>query len=114
MIIISRSTFFNALIASTTITYPSQSPPPTSSPQLPNPITEINYDVSSKFVRSKVKEIIQEDPTIAGPILRLAFHDAVVRTTSSSKNDTSQSSSSLHGGADGTYESIIYCFSYFM
>ena len=105
MITISRSTFFHALIASTTITPPS--PSPASSPQIPNPTTEINYDVGSQFVRNKVREIIQEDPTIAGPILRLAFHDAVVRTTTS-KSGPGQSSSLLNGGADGSYDQFLF------
>ena len=106
MITISRSTFFHALIASTTITPPS--PSPASSPQIPNPTTEINYDVGSQFVRNKVREIIQEDPTIAGPILRLAFHDAVVRTTTTSKSGPGQSSSLLNGGADGSYDQFLF------
>ena len=52
------------------------------------------YSTASKFVRKEVKRIIEKkDPTLSGPILRLAFHDATVR---------SKSDNPWIGGADGS------------
>lgn len=47
---------------------------------------------AAQFVRNEVKESIHQNPMMAGSILRLAFHDAVVR---------SKTSNPYIGGVDG-------------
>lgn len=56
-------------------------------------LLETSYVQAANNIRSKVKRVIQEDATYAGPILRLAFHDSVVRSVSSDPNV---------GGGDGS------------
>mmetsp|Transcript_15911 Transcript_15911/g.22663 ORF Transcript_15911/g.22663 Transcript_15911/m.22663 type:complete len:101 (+) Transcript_15911:59-361(+) len=51
-----------------------------------------DQSLAANYVRSEVKKVIENDPTVAGSILRLAFHDAVVR---------SKASRPSVGGADG-------------
>ena len=51
------------------------------------------YTRAAEKIRSKVRDIIEKDATFAGPILRLAFHDAVVRSVSKDPNI---------GGSDGS------------
>ena len=79
MIIISRSNFCNVLIASSFLSVTEREE---SSKLLP----------AAQFVRTEVKESIHQNPMMAGSILRLAFHDAVVR---------SKTSNPYIGGADG-------------
>lgn len=79
MIVISRSNFCNVLIASSFLSVTEREE---SSKLLP----------AAQFVRTEVKESIHQNPMMAGSILRLAFHDAVVR---------SKTSNPYIGGADG-------------
>lgn len=52
------------------------------------------YTPAAAFVRKEINDIIQnQDPSLAGPILRLAFHDATVRSIASDPSV---------GGADGS------------
>jgi L-ascorbate peroxidase len=52
------------------------------------------YASAANFVRHEIKSIIKkQDPTLAGPILRLAFHDATVRSIADDP---------FIGGADGS------------
>jgi len=57
-------------------------------------LPESSYAPAAEFVRQEIHRIIRnEDPTLAGSILRLAFHDATVRSTASDPSI---------GGADGS------------
>ena len=80
MIVISRSNFCNVLIASSFLSVTEREE---SSKLLP----------AAQFVRNEVKESIHQNPMMAGSILRLAFHDAVVRS--------SKTSNPYIGGVDG-------------
>lgn len=55
--------------------------------------TIIQLGIASKYVRNQVMENIQQDPAVAGSLLRLAFHDAAVRNKLSHPNI---------GGSDGS------------
>ena len=65
---------------------------------------------AAQFVRTQVNEYLKYDPTISGPILRLAFHDAAVRD---------KSSNPMIGGANGEflvfhYFRYLFCFASFL
>ena len=49
--------------------------------------------VSSSLVRQATSSYLRDDPTLAGPLLRLAFHDATTRE---------QTGESFSGGANGS------------
>ena len=53
--------------------------------------------VSSSLVRQATSSYLQDDPTLAGPLLRLAFHDATTRE---------QTGESFRGGANGSIRLI--------
>ena len=81
MILLTRSGFCNALVTLSMLS--------------PEKESANNLKPASQFVREEVKETIKHDPKMAGSILRLAFHDAAVRSKSSNPN---------MGGADGKSE----------
>jgi hypothetical protein len=81
MILMNRSTFCNALLVTTTSFLSTTST---------GDEEELKY--AAQLVRNEVSESIKHDPTLAGSVLRLAFHDAVVRSKTSNPNI---------GGADG-------------
>jgi hypothetical protein len=80
--LINRATFFGALsllipsnvlldsASTSTASLPSPSLLATADPD-PDP-----YSLFANYVRSQVTQKVQEDPSIAGPLIRLAFHDA--------------------------------------
>jgi len=88
MVAISRASFFNALIASSaTLSFINNHPQQT-------PDKNEYYTASANYVRKEITHIIKnQDPSLAGSILRLAFHDATVRSVASDP---------FVGGADGS------------
>ena len=57
--------------------------------------SDLIYKEYSSKVRTKVKLAIKEDPTLAGPLLRFAFHDASVVINNRSRNNTEGSNGSI-------------------
>ena len=57
--------------------------------------SDLIYKEYSSKVRTKVKLAIKEDPTLAGPLLRFAFHDAAVVNNNRSRNNTEGSNGSI-------------------
>lgn len=88
MVAVTRASLIKAAIASSLSSpflnlYPQQQTP-----------SESSYAPAAKFVREEITQIIQnQDPSLAGSILRLAFHDATVRSVASDPSV---------GGADGS------------
>jgi L-ascorbate peroxidase len=76
MVAVTRATVLKAIFAGTLST------PFNSLPQkTENEYEYSKYASAASFVRNEVNTIITtKDPTLAGPILRLAFHDAAVRS----------------------------------
>ena len=61
---------------------------------------------ASKIIREGVVAEIKKDPTISGPLLRLAFHDATTRqqipTTSTTGTDGNDEGKTIIGGPNGS------------
>lgn len=68
-------------------------------PQSSVPLTieeeEAMLSIASKIVRTSTISSLKEDPTVAGPLLRLAFHDAATRESISNKEFTGGPNASI-------------------
>lgn len=85
MIVTTRSSFYKSLVFASTTLF--------NAPNI-NQVQNYNYAPAAQYVRDTVTQLIrEEDPTLAGSILRLAFHDAAVRSVASNPNI---------GGSDGS------------
>lgn len=89
MIVISRANFYKTIVASFFLTRSEEQ-------------EKVQLYPAAQFIRNEVKVSIANNPALAGSILRLAFHDAVVR---------SNTYNPYIGGADGEYfiTYIIFC-----
>lgn len=56
--------------------------------------------LGARTVRQEVAKYLRDDPTLAGPLLRLAFHDAATREEYDSTNE--KHSTSFTGGPNGS------------
>ena len=56
--------------------------------------------LGARTVREEVAKYLRDDPTLAGPLLRLAFHDAATREACDDDND--QDKTSFDGGPNGS------------
>jgi len=68
---------------------------PQSSPSLTPDKLDAQMKLSSSLVRKDVSQYLNDDPTVAGGILRLAFHDAATR-------ECDESGTSYTGGPNGS------------
>jgi L-ascorbate peroxidase len=89
MVAVTRASLLKAIFAGTLSTSFLSLPQ-----QTENEYEHSKYASAANFVRNEVKNIITtKDPTLSGPILRLAFHDATVRSIAEDP---------FIGGADGS------------
>ena len=75
-VLLSRVSFIHVLISST-VNVANLGSISTSRPNID--VDRSNLMASSHLVRQATTAILQEDPTLAGPLLRLAFHDGATR-----------------------------------
>jgi hypothetical protein len=102
MILFTRGSFCNTLIASTISIFPKYDYDASDV----NSNMGINTDMkpAAQFVRQEVKDILKDDPKLAGSILRLAFHDAIVHDKSTNPN--------IDGGSNGMY--VLFISMYYL
>ena len=97
--LLSRVSFIHVLISSTVGVGNLGSTSTTNHPNID--VDRSNLMASSHLVRQATTAILQKDPTLAGPLLRLAFHDGATREQLSS-DDLDNNSSSFVGGPNGS------------
>mmetsp|Transcript_55373 Transcript_55373/g.82384 ORF Transcript_55373/g.82384 Transcript_55373/m.82384 type:complete len:418 (-) Transcript_55373:271-1524(-) len=98
------------VLLSPTIQTSTFSPPP---PPPPTTIPIIQQDskqmqIQSQIIRRKITSILQKDVTLAGPLLRLAFHDAATREDeggdAATTKESTHGSASFTGGSNGSIQ----------
>jgi len=95
-LLLSRVSFFHVIITSSTVSVANQGWTST----IPANI-DVDYQqlmASSCLVRQATTAILQKDPTLAGPLLRLAFHDGATREQLSDDLEDS----TFVGGSNGS------------
>lgn len=100
--IISRYIFLQSIATSTSISssiamslYTNAKNAPQSSPTLSSEQLDAQMRLSSSLVRKATSDYLSEDPSMAGSLLRLAFHDAATR-------ESKDSDGSFTGGPNGS------------
>mmetsp|Transcript_2034 Transcript_2034/g.3903 ORF Transcript_2034/g.3903 Transcript_2034/m.3903 type:complete len:336 (+) Transcript_2034:700-1707(+) len=96
--IISRYAFLQSIASSairSSFLYTNVMNAPQSSPSLTPDKLDAQMKISSSLVREDVSQYLNDDPTVAGGLLRLAFHDATTR-------ECDESGTSCTGGPNGS------------
>ena len=92
--ILSRYAFIHSIVNTSYLYINVHNHAPTqSSPSL---IVDTRMNISSSLVRQATSSFLRDDPTLAGGLLRLAFHDAATREQVESSSDT------FTGGSNGS------------
>jgi L-ascorbate peroxidase len=88
LLVFNRPEFFNIAVSSGWLLAA-----PSSFPPFTQPLSEDHFRTfQTKYIRAKIAEAVQTTPDLAGPLIRLAFHDAA----------TYEQDSTLTGGPNGS------------